>query len=137
MNQTSGGNEQKQNQIAMQAKIDSLESAVRELTALYKSGAQGSNRSQGGGFKPGGRPRWEVNKQRSQNVICFECGEKGHYARDCKAKKNKDESAKGLNGKGVGVRPIPDPVSRSPFEGGSGFRCHPHGRGKGVGPPDR
>ena len=46
-NKTSGNNEQKQNQIAMQAKIDSLESAVRELTALYKSRAQGPNRPQG------------------------------------------------------------------------------------------
>ena len=90
----------------------------------------------GVGFRPGGRPRWEGNKQRSQNVDCFECGEKGHYARDCKAKQNKDEGAKDLNGKGRGVRPIPDPVSRRPFEGGSGFRCLPHGRGKGVGPPD-
>ena len=118
----------------MQAKIDSL---VRELTALYKSRAQGLNRPHVGGFRPGGRPRWEGNKQRSQNVDCYECGEKGHFARDCKARQNKDEGAKGLSAKGSGVWPIPDPVSRRPFKGGSRFRCHPHGRGKGVGRPDR
>ena len=102
----------------MQAKIDSLESAVRELTALYKSRAQGPNRPQGGGLRPGDRPRGERNKQRFQNIECYGCWEKGHISRDCKATQNKDESARDLNGKGSGVRPIPDPVSRRPFEGG-------------------
>ena len=102
----------------MQAKIDSLESAVSELTAFYKSRAQGPNRPQGGGF----RPRGERNRQRFQNVVCYGCGEKGHISRDCKAPQNKDEGARDLNGKG---------------SGGSGFRCHPHGRGEGVGLPDR
>ena len=97
-NKTSCSSEQKQNQIAMQAKIDSLESAVSELTAFYKSRAQGPNRPQGGGF----RPRGERNRQRFQNVVCYGCGEKGHISRDCKAPQNKDEGARDLNGKGSG-----------------------------------
>ena len=56
----------------------------------------------GGGFRPGDGPRGERNRQRCQNVVCFECGEKGHYARDCKVKQNKDEGAKDLNEKGSG-----------------------------------
>lgn len=100
VNKTSGSDIPKQTPI--EARIDSLEASMKELIALTKARPQGPSRPQGGGFRPRERLGDDQYKQRWRNVECFECGEKGHIARDCKTKQSQNEGTKALNGKGSG-----------------------------------
>ena len=73
----------------------------------------------------------EGNKQRSQNVDCYECGEKGHYARDCKTKQNKDgKGEKGLDPQTGNPRKGAQCTSAS--ENAAGTTQEPAGSGRGL-----
>ena len=100
--------EQPKSDANMEARMDAMMNEMAAINATIRSLAVGANsvpNSQGRRWPATGasnvRPRPGENQFR-ERVVCFQCGQEGHFRRDCQANRQGNERGRRQDGHGAG-----------------------------------